>query len=150
MIPKAKWDTAENVEDLARVIMSETSAKNEPEAIAVGYTVLNRMAKSNADTVRKVWRAYARNQAPTKKARAIAAAILTGSATDLTDGATHFYSPRSMPFEGDDIKGFDVRGGLEKIDGLKKRNYRPSWAIKFDEIKIAGISPARFKFYRPT
>ena len=82
-------------------------------------------------------------------ARAIAADILTGAAEDLTDGATHFYSPRSMPFEGDETKGFDGRGGLEQIDGLKNKNYRPSWAATFDEIPIAGISPARFKFYRP-
>ncbi len=67
---------------------------------------------------------------------------------DWTAGANHWYSPRSMPKEGDSCKGFDCSGGLEQTEGLSKRNYRPGWAAKCPYINIAGVRPAYFKFHR--
>lgn len=40
---------------------------------------------------------------------------------DIREGATHFYSPRSMPKEGESTTGRDVGGGLEQTPGLDKK-----------------------------
>lgn len=71
--------------------------------------------------------AYATNQHPTAEAMRIARAVLAGTIADPTGGATHFYSPISMPAEGQDTTGYDV-WGLEQVNGLGHRNYAPRWA----------------------
>ena len=142
--------TPENVRLLARILKSEASVGNASERLAVAATVRNRLDRNKCQ-VRDVEGAYARNQEPTADETMyedIATVALAEGFQDPTGGATHYYSPRSMPMEGDSTKGFDVGGGLENTPGLKRANYRPMWATKFAYCPVNGGRPAYFKFYK--
>ncbi len=142
--------TAQNIEDLAQILMSEASPgiANAAEMVAVGHTVLNRMRVSGLRTVRDVWDGYAHHATPTAELRMLAEQVLRGDIPDTTHGATHFYSPRSMPMEGDALQGFDTGGGLEQTLGLTSKNYRPGWAAQYDIVVVAGTRASHYKFYR--
>jgi hypothetical protein len=139
-----------NVMNLATLLMSEASIGNDTERAAVGFTVLNRMTNGNRTNVDQVWNAYAHNQSPTSPLIALARQLLGGLRTDITEGSTHFYSPRSMPKEGQSTGGFDVAGGLELVDGMTVRSFAPSWAKTMRYVQIAGVRPAFYKFYTST
>lgn len=138
----------QNVRDLAALITSEASVGNAIERVCVGFTVLNRLAKGSLNSVRQIWSAYAHNQVPTAAISALAQQLLLGQRTDLTGGATHFYSPVSMPKEGQSTAGYDVASGLEMVPPLQARNYAPSWAKTMEYVDVEGVRPAYFKFFR--
>ena len=93
---------------------------------------------------------------------------------DPTRGATYFFSPRSMPWEGEKDKyierlkkhfrDFDTEGGLHEVPGTSKKVYFPGWAKpKEGSVRdfyptvenlqwISGLGNIRndyFMFYRP-
>lgn len=144
------WDTGRNREALARLLTSEASVGSDAEQRAVGYTVLNRMDRNGTDAVRDEWDAYAHGQEPTDDLRDLAGRILRCEADDPSGGATHFYSPVSMPHEGDNTAGYDVGGGLEDTPGLDDRNYAPSWVDTHYRCYVDGARQAYYKFYRPS
>lgn len=147
--PAASVDAlADEIEAFARVLVSEASVGNRIERLSVGHTVLTRMRRNRATSVRGVWRAYAHHAEPTHALRRLAAELLDGLHEDPTQGATHYYSPRSMPAEGQDTKGFDVRGGLETIPGLATRRHRPGWSLHFEPCDVPGVRPSYFRFFR--
>ena len=82
--------------------------------------------------------------------------VLSGRLQDPTNGATHYYSPRSMPVEGKPLpRNAAVSGGLESVPGVTDgkhgppiRNYRPGWSLVFDPRPVAGILDHEYKFYR--
>jgi len=129
--------------------MSEASIDNPAEQIAVGSTVINRMLRNNTSRVEDVWGAYAHGQDPTDALRTTTRDLLTGDIPDTTAGATHFYSPRSMPLEGDPIAGYDVGGDLERTPGLPRANYRPSWANTYDPRPVLGVREGYYRFFEP-
>jgi hypothetical protein len=86
-----------NIANLATVLMSEASVGNDAERASVGFTVLNRLKNTGETSVHQVWNAYVHNQSPTEGMIALARQLLAGQRVDITDGSTHFYSPRSMP-----------------------------------------------------
>jgi hypothetical protein len=137
-----------NITNLATVLMSEASIGNDPERASVGFTVVNRLKMFGKTAVDQVWSAYAHNQAPTAELVALARQLLAGQRVDITKGATHFYSPRSMPKEGDATGGFDVGGGLELVPPLQVRTFAPSWIKTMQLVEIDGVRPAFYKFYR--
>ena len=139
--------TTDNINRLARVLQSESSVGNDNERTAVGWTVLNRMSRNNTNSVSDVDHAYSRNQAPTQTMRDLAGRLLRGEIPDPTNGATHYYSPRTMPQEGGDTTRYDVGGGLEQVDGLQTRNYRPGWATTFQPSTVTGVRPNYYQFY---
>lgn len=141
-------DTQSNITALAFLIMSEASVGNHAERIAVGCTVLNRMQRNGVARVQDVWNAYAHHQAPIADIVALAEQLLGGVVVDTTHGATHYYSPISMPKEGDATDGFDIGGGLEQVPPLTYRTYRPRWALRYEAENVDGARPAYFKFYR--
>jgi hypothetical protein len=143
-------DTPENVEDLAQILMSEASpgVANTTERVAVGCTVLNRLRLSRMQRVKDVWDAYAHHATPTDEVSVLAVDLLRGELADPTSGATHFYSPRSMPMEGDTVRGFDISGGLEQTLGLRRQNYRPGWAAQYEIVAVVGTRASHYKFYR--
>ena len=128
--------------------MSESSVGNEQESMAVGWTVRNRMERGGTGDVADVRRAYANNQHPTPEMEERAGRILRGEVPDPTNGATHFYSPRSMPHEGQPTHGYDVGGGLEQVPGVNGRTYRPSWAATYEQAEVEGARPSHYVFYR--
>ena len=132
---------------LATILMSEASVGNYAEQVAVGNTVLNRMHRNKTVKVEDVWSAYDRSQAPSKEMLSLAANLLSGKISDNTGGATHYYSPRSMPKEGTPIKGFDVGGGLERIAGRASQSYRPSFVNSFEYVNILDVRESYYKFY---
>ena len=120
---------------IAKAIMSEASIGNQAEQIAIGFA-----SQRNSN--------HATNQVPSASVLALAESIVRGEVVDNSGGATHWYSPRSMPKEGDETKGFDVGGGLEQTTGLSKKNYRPKWASTMTHVAIDGVRDQYFKFYK--
>jgi len=149
---KARWNTPANVDALATIVMSEASIGNAAERTTVAYSVLNRMKRNKKDSVKDVQGAYATNQQPTKEIKDFVASLLKCEVADNSAGATHFYSPRSMPKEGDENKPgferFDTRGGLEKTEGVEKKNYKPSWAATDPKVDVDGARDSHYKFHR--
>ncbi|WP_204368389.1 hypothetical protein, partial [Komagataeibacter europaeus] len=95
------------------------------------------------------------NHPATTISRRIAESLLSGQARDISQGATLFYSPISMPKEGDTgLSGYDIQGGLETVDGVRDRsgrpikNYVPSWARPGQYVRIFSVPEREFKFYR--
>lgn len=138
-----------NIANLATILMSEASIGNDVERVSVGFTVLNRLKKAGLSSVDQIWNAYAHNQAPTTQLVALARQLLAGQRSDVTDGSTHFYSPRSMPKDGAPTGGFDVGGGLELVPPLTTRTFAPSWSKTMRYVEIMGVRPAFYKFYAP-
>jgi hypothetical protein len=139
----------ENITNLATVLMSEASIGNDPERASVGFTVLNRLSDAGETSVNQVWNAYAHNQSPTPDLVALARQLLGGQRADITEGSTHFYSPRSMPKEGQATGGFDVGGGLELVPPLPTKTFAPSWVNTMEFVDVPGVRPAFYKFYKP-
>jgi hypothetical protein len=142
-----KLDTADNIEELASIIKTEAGGCNRAEQIAVGSTVLNRMRRNGTALVSDV-RGYHVEKDPDDTSRQIARGILSGSIADNTGGAPHFYSPRRMPREGGPTANYDIQGGLESTAGLSSRNYRPSFASKYESKCVHGVRDAYFRFFR--
>ena len=126
---------------LAKAIMSEASIGTLDEQVAVGWTVLNRLDNRYGDSIEYiVKRWYAYNQEPTEDIQALATEILERKVSDPTNGGTHFFSPRGMPWEGDEnsyierlgrhFNEFDTGGGVHQVplDGKDTKVYFPSWA----------------------
>ncbi len=140
--------TTQNINDLAAVMHAEARGAGTIAQTAVGFTIVNRMKRNNVTRVRAAWHGFAHRSTHQAQELALAKAILEGTEPDISQGATHFYSPNAMPHEGGSIKGMDVSGGLESTEGVKGKTYRPSWAISFTPISISGIPPKVFKFYK--
>lgn len=137
----------DNILALGTILMSEASIGNAVEQHGVGWTVLNRMTGKATSSVRKVEAAYSRKQKPTAAMLALAKQLLSSTVADPTDGATHFYSPISMPKKGEPTKGFDVKGGLELVPPLDVENFRPGWAVTMTERIVPGVRPVMYRFY---
>ena len=52
-----------------------------------------------------------------------------------------------MPCESIDTRDYDIGGGLEQVDGLPTRTYRPSWATHYQYTDVFGARPSHFRFY---
>lgn len=150
-----------NVQDLARVIVTEAGGENQTAQTAVGWTLRNRMVRNGTNDVERVWRpAYQHRKNPTASALVLAKGILDGTVADPTSGATHFYTPQAMPKKGDPTAGIDVAGGLETVPGVTDadgnatdksgkpiQNYAPSCA-RFPYKPVPGVAESVFKFYQ--
>ncbi len=143
-----RLDTNDNINELARIITSEASNGNYQERLSVGFSVLNRMRREGSGRISDVSQGFAENQVPTSDTILLATRILRGEVADPTNGATHFYSPREMPEEGEVTSGFDVGGGLEQSGDLPKKNYRPGYAKHFSPVKIPEVRDKFFRVYR--
>ena len=69
--------------------------------------------------------------------------ICEGRIPDPTGGANHFYSPYSMPKEGEGHKckprgNYDCAGGLEKVPGMSTKTYKPGWATTNTFVSVPG------------
>ncbi|CAF0965563.1 unnamed protein product [Adineta steineri] len=132
---------AMDVNALARCIMSEASTGNRNEQIAIGFACQRN-------------RNHASNQPPTYNVTKLAQDILAGKINDITNGANHWYSPRSMPSEAEKPRckkpfgagRMDCNGGLEKSCG-KSRNYKPGWAKNRNPVYIPNVRDCYFKFF---
>ena len=147
---RSEWDDADNRWALAKIITSEAGyyLTSGDARRAVAYSVLNRMERNGTTRVTDEWDAYAYGQDPTPQSLDLAERVLRCEATDTSGGATHFYSPRSMPKEGEDTSNNDTSGGLERTPGLDRRNYRPGWALEFTRTYVPGAAQKNFKFFR--
>lgn len=143
--------TDDNVQLLGRVLTAECGPKlcTPQEIQAVGSTVINRMNQHGTDDVADVAKPgqYAIAKQADPGLAFTAYRLLSGQLGDNTQGATHFYSPRSMPKEGQDTAGDDVQGGLEQIPGHTVQNYRPGWAKTYPQTQADGVRDWYFKLY---
>lgn len=154
----------DDIEWLARVIASEAGSVydkgswvrcTDEERAAVGWTVLNRVKSGTyGETIEEVVTApgqYAHNQNPTPEIIELATKLLKGQIADVNGGATHFFSPISMPKEGEPTIGFDVREGIHhlyQVPGIDKNVYFPSWTT--DYVWVGDLNNVRstyFMFY---
>lgn len=170
----------EDIEWLAKLITSEAGSIYDPlvgkyvvcteqERTAVGWTVLNRLQSGKwGNTIEEV--VLARQQyalwwykiqgkpypTPTQEIREIAKELLEGKYLDPTNGAIYFFSPVSMPWEGQENKCkppvsngiMDCNGGLHEVQGISKKVYFSSWATPDKEVgDLLGVRERFFKFY---
>jgi len=156
-----EWRNIYDIYWLAKAIMSEASVGTDDEQVAVGWTVINRLDSGrfgdSVEYIVKRWYAY--DQEPTENIESIAKDILEREKPDPTDGATHFFSPRSM------TSGY----GPYPVPGTTQNALYPSWAEPRDgwEVitettthyvtvnnelewkQLEGIRNWYFMFYRP-
>ena len=154
----------EDIEWLSIAIVSEAGSVydggqwvrcTDEERAAVGWTIINRLkAGTYGDSIQDIVTApaqYAYNQEPNAKIIELAEKLLQGQVEDTTSGATHFFSPISMPKEGDSTAGFDTGGGLNDVAGIDKKAYFPSWIKTMNYAgDLKNVRPAYFMFYRGT
>ncbi len=152
--PRRLTPAEQNVQDMAAIIHNEARGESNLAMIAVGHTVLNRMRRNGEAAVRGVWHAYDHRRVPLAPSIAAAREVLGGRTQDPTNGATHYYSPKSMAKEDDTPRG-DTRGGLESVPGVQSdktrlpaRNYRPGWSLTFEPRAVVGVADADYKFFR--
>jgi hypothetical protein len=135
---------------LARVIVSEASVGNENEQRAVAWTFRNRLDRGLS------LYSYARERTPNREWYfELAGQVLTAPVeADVTKGATHFFSPRSMPRQGQEARCkanggiYDCRGGLVFVEGLDTPAYAPFWHLLYQWLPCDGIRKTHFLFYR--
>lgn len=161
--PTPEKANPEDIEWLAKVIASEAGSVYDDgdwvrcadeERAAVGWTVLNRLeAGTFGKTIKGVITApgqYAYEQESTSEIAELAQKLLEGKIPDPTGGATHFFSPISMPKEGESTTGFDTGGGLHEVLGIAKKVYFPSWTQTLIWVgDLKNVTIAYFMFYRP-
>jgi hypothetical protein len=127
--------SSEDIYWLAKTIMSEASVGTSEEQAAVGWTVLNRLRSGRYENSIKgivTSGQYATDQEPTRvDIVALAKDLLEGKVPDATDGATHFFSPRSM------TSGY----GPYRISGTETWVLIPSWAIPIGYTKASPPPP---------
>jgi len=138
---------------LATVLMSEASIGTYEERLAVAWTIFNRVDSPNfPNTICEVVNQrgqYATNQEPTQELLDLAASLIANRGVDPTGGASYFFSPISMPKEGDDTSSYDVGGGLHDVTGIDRKVYFPSWSSVNEYVgDIRGVRPAYYMFYR--
>lgn len=144
---------------LAKAIMSEASIGTQEEQVAVGWTMLNRLEGGKfGDNIEDIVRGgYVYNQEPTQEIVVLAKDLLERRIGDPTAGATYFFSPISMPKEGEEYKCkpplgsgvMNCNGGLHEVPGIIKRVYFPSWAKTLEWIgDLHNVRRTHFMFYR--
>ena len=153
------WNRTETDEYwLATVLMSEASVGNRTERICVGWTVRNRLESGEyGSSIYNIAArgAYSISQEPNRQMMAIASLILMSSIPDPTGGATHFFSPRSMPNEHEASRCRPPIGSgrmhcdaLHSVAGLPHRVYFPPFHDEYEFVPIEGVREAYYRFYR--
>jgi hypothetical protein len=135
---------------MAKIIVSEASVGNEQEQRAVAWTFRNRLDRGLSLL------SYAMDRMPDREWYAeLAREVLTTPAeADVTKGATHFFSPRSMPRQGQEDRCkanggiYDCAGGLVFVQGLDHPAYAPFWHLLYEWLPVSGIRKTHFLFYR--
>lgn len=150
---QSETDTGQEIECLATALMSEASIGTNEERVAVAWTIFNRVDSHTfpntiCDVVYQGGQ-YATNQEPTQEILDLATSLIGDRGTDPTGGATHFFSPTSMPKEGEATRGYDVGGGLHEVTGISEKVYFPSWSLTMEPVgELSGVRPAYYIFYR--
>ena len=135
---------------IAKIVVSEASVGNEEEQQAVAWTFRNRLDRGLS------LRSFAMDLTPNRDWYfELAHHVLTMPAeADVTKGATHFFSPRSMPLQGEEDRCktqggiYDCDGGLVFVEGLDKPAYAPFWHLLYEWLPVPGIRKTHFLFYR--
>ena len=145
---------------LAIVLMSEASIGTTEEKAAVAWTVFNRVSSPRfPNTICEVASsgAYATNQSPRQDILDFARKLIQNPGRDPTGGATHFFSPISMPKEGEENRcrppvgrgNMDCGGGLRVVPGITKKVYFPSWTLTLTWVgNLPNVRQAYYMFYR--
>jgi hypothetical protein len=135
---------------LAKIVVSEASVGNEEEQRAVAWTFRNRLERGLSIL------SYAMDRVPNREWYfELARQVLTAPPeADVTKGATHFFSPRSMPRQGEEERCkanggiYDCKGGLVFVEGLDAPAYAPFWHLLYEWLPVSGIRKTHFLFYR--
>ena len=143
----------EDISCLATALMSEASVGTNEERVAVAWTIFNRVKSSSfPNSICEVVNQrsqYATNQKPTQEILDLATSLISDRGVDPTAGAVFFFSPISMPKEGEATGGYDIGGGLHEVAGIDDNVYFPSFALTNEPAgEIPGVRPEYYMFYR--
>jgi uncharacterized protein DUF4157 len=159
--------TAENVAELGDIVHSEVGIGNADEKKAVAWAMRNQMIRVGTAKVASAFKVNQVSRKQTVKidpkdlpdevrrkneSAAIADEILKKAMSDdTTSGANRWWSPDSMPKEGESCAGMDCKGGLVTVKDLTGKNrkvYSPSWAKDMTRVKISGVRNWRLMLYK--
>lgn len=146
--------SAANVDVVARIIFSEMGTGEEAEKRAIAWAVRNQMVRLNTRdaAVAQAQFGDAQNQAPNDETRELAQEVLSvDMGHDTTSGAIKWFSPKSMPSEGESCSGFDCGGGLITVNdtgGTAHRKYAPTFHRHMSYVAIAGVREWYARFYK--
>jgi hypothetical protein len=133
--------------------MSEASIGTHEERVDVAWVVFNRVASpSFPNTICEVALSgqFATNQIPTDEILNLAKSLINNPGFDLVGGATHFFSPISMPKEGDPTDGYDIGGGLHTVPEIPRRVYFPSWTKTLNWVgNLPNVRQTHYMFFSP-
>jgi hypothetical protein len=137
--------TPANVQALAEIIQSEMGVGNDVERRAVAWCVRNQMIRHGTTDVVAARTQFrdAHDQAATAATRTIAEDILKlPMSSDITGGSIKWFSPRSMPREGQSCANVDCGGGLIDVNdegGTRVRIFAPTWHRTMRFNAITGV-----------
>jgi hypothetical protein len=152
----------QNLKELGRILENEAGEKDDRVAMeAIGHTVLNRMARNGATSVKDVAPGYAPGNNPTQPAtEELAKKLLDGALPDTTHGATHFYQPKDMPKElADNLTPEKAKDGYELVPentenptnasnpGRQYINKTASWAKGMAQADVPNVPEWNAKFF---
>jgi hypothetical protein len=146
--------TAENIAALAAIIESEIGIGNADEQKAVAWAVRNQMVRMNTASVAKARDHFqdAHGKSPSAGVETIAEEILgLPMSSDTTGGAIKWFSPRSMPKEGESCQGVDCDGGLISVKDASdkiQKVYAPAWHKTMTYVSVSGAREWYMRFYR--
>ncbi|MFN8493030.1 MAG: hypothetical protein U0350_35835 [Caldilineaceae bacterium] len=144
--------TPENVALLARIIESEMGQGNEKEQESIAWAVRNQMIRMGSKSVKEACSQFhdASGKSATDQSKKIAEKILKAAISeDITNGAIKWFSPRSMPKAGENVKGYEISGGLILVtdnSGKPRKVYAPGFHKTMTY--IGGITQVREWFVR--
>ena len=144
--------TDSNVRELADLIWTEARGIGDQAMTAVGWTIRNRMGRNGVTEVDKAWHGYSHGTKPTganlKHAETIARGVLNGTVADPTNGATHFYSPNTMPKDGVDVEEMRRKKSTSATDWKASRTSWTMMATRYKTIDHFGPKRSRLKLSR--
>lgn len=143
-----------NVETVARIIRSEMGIGNAAEQRAIAWAVRNQMVRLNTRDAIAAQNHFgdAHGSAPTDDDRHLAQEVLSvDMRNDTGGGAIKWFSPRSMPSEGESCARFDCRGGLITVAdpaGINRRKFAPAFHRDMTYVAVTAARDWFVRFYR--
>ena len=143
-----------NVETVAKIIRSEMGIGNAAEQRAIAWAVRNQMVRLNTRDATAAQNHFhdASASSATDGSRHLAQEVLSvDMGHDTSGGAIKWFSPQSMPSDGQSCTGFDCGGGLITVtdtSGTNHRKYAPTFHNDMTFVPLAGVRDWFLRLYK--
>lgn len=143
-----------NLDLVAKIIKSELGIGNEAEQRAIGWAVRNQMVRLNTRSAADARDHFndADNQPADAKSRHNAQYVLSlDMGHDTTDGAIKWFSPMSMPSQGESCANHDCGGGTISVadnSGTVHQKYAPTFHQHMTYVTVTGVREWHARFYK--